>query len=251
MFDLITGRASHAPRPQGVPLLVSVVVHTAVIGAVFVAGFLIVSEPVPKSATMMAFVAPAPLPPPPLPAPAPTPEPPTPKPKAETPSPVPPVSSPAPIEPPPAVEPVAGFSDLDEAEVFGVAGGVPGGIPGGVVGGAPAEPPLPPPAPPAPPPPMAAPIRVGGEVRPPALVERVPPVYPAAASAMGLEGRVILEAVVDEEGRVIDLKVLRSAGVFDKPALEAVRQWRYSPVLLNGRPVRFILTVVVSFTLER
>lgn len=96
-----------------------------------------------------------------------------------------------------------------------------------------------------------APIRVGGEVRAPALVERVEPVYPPAAAAMGLEGRVILEAIVDEDGRVVDLKVLRSGGVFDRPALEAVRYWRYSPVLLNGRPVKFILTVVVSFALER
>jgi protein TonB len=68
---------------------------------------------------------------------------------------------------------------------------------------------------------------------------------------MGLEGRVILEAIVDEEGRVIEVKVLRSAGVFDKAALAAVRQWRYSPVLLNGNPVKFILTVVVSFSLQR
>ena len=76
------------------------------------------------------------------------------------------------------------------------------------------------------------------------------PVYPGVAISAGIEGMVILEAIVDEEGRVEDLKVLRSNGVLDRPALEAVRQWRYSPVLLNGRPTRFILTVVVSFRLE-
>ncbi|MGH9257563.1 MAG: energy transducer TonB, partial [Vicinamibacterales bacterium] len=56
---------------------------------------------------------------------------------------------------------------------------------------------------------------------------------------------------VDEDGRVESVKVLRSPGVFEQTALDAVRQWRYSPVVLNGRPEKFILTVVVSFRLEK
>ena len=75
------------------------------------------------------------------------------------------------------------------------------------------------------------------------------PAYPRIAVAMGIEGTVILDAIVNEEGGVESLKVLRSGGVLDRPALEAVRQWRYSPVILNGRPEKFILTVVVSFRL--
>jgi len=90
---------------------------------------------------------------------------------------------------------------------------------------------------------------MGGELQEPTLIHRVDPVYPGVAISAGIEGRVILEAIVDEEGRVESLKVVRSGGVLDRPALEAVRQWRYSPVLLNGRPEKFILTVVVSFRL--
>ena len=71
------------------------------------------------------------------------------------------------------------------------------------------------------------------------------------ALARELEGVVILEAIVDEDGRVESVKVLRSPGVFEQAALAAVRQWRYSPVLLNGRPEKFVLTVVVSFRLDR
>ncbi|MGH9256379.1 MAG: energy transducer TonB, partial [Vicinamibacterales bacterium] len=65
---------------------------------------------------------------------------------------------------------------------------------------------------------------------------RVEPVYPLLALAREMEGAVILEATVDEDGRVESVKVLRSPGVFEQTALDAVRQWRYSPVVLNGRP---------------
>ncbi len=95
-----------------------------------------------------------------------------------------------------------------------------------------------------------APLRVGGAVKEPALVHRVDPVYPVLAVSAGLEGTVILEAIVDRDGRVESLRVLRSQGVLDRAALDAVKQWRYSPVLLNGQPEKFILTVVVSFKLE-
>jgi protein TonB len=79
------------------------------------------------------------------------------------------------------------------------------------------------------------------------LVHRVEPVYPDFAARARVEGTVILEAVIDEEGAVQSLKVLRSVPLLDKAALTAVEQWRYSPVMLNGRPVRAILTVTVSF----
>jgi protein TonB len=71
-----------------------------------------------------------------------------------------------------------------------------------------------------------------------------------AAAVAGIEGSVILEAIVDPEGRIESLRVLRSHGLLDRAATEAVQQWRYSPVLLDGRPVRFILTVVVTFRLD-
>jgi TonB family protein len=62
---------------------------------------------------------------------------------------------------------------------------------------------------------------------------------------------VILEAIVDRDGAVAEVKVLRSAGaLLDREALLAVRQWRYSPLVLNGIPERFILTVTLSFSLQ-
>jgi protein TonB len=61
---------------------------------------------------------------------------------------------------------------------------------------------------------------------------------------------VILQAVVDREGRVENVEILRSIPLLDSAAIAAVRQWRYSPLLLNGRPERFVLTVTVSFGLN-
>jgi len=105
----------------------------------------------------------------------------------------------------------------------------------------------------APPPPPAAPapVRIGGQIQPPALVLRVEPTYPPMAVSAHLQGMVILEAIVDAEGTVTDVKVLRSVSpLLDREALAAVRQWRYSPVVLNGRPVPFVLSVSLSFSLR-
>lgn len=66
-----------------------------------------------------------------------------------------------------------------------------------------------------------------------------------------IEGMVILEATVDHTGAVRDARVLRSRGVLDEPAVKAVEQWRFEPLLLNGRPSPFVLTVTVSFSLAR
>jgi protein TonB len=60
---------------------------------------------------------------------------------------------------------------------------------------------------------------------------------------------VIVEATVDERGHVESVKVLRSAGLLDGAAIDAVKQWRYSPLTLNGRPTAFVLTVTVQFHL--
>ena len=241
MFDLITGKTAHTPRHQAGPIVVSVVAHVVLIGAVFIGPVMFVVAPIPAEQMMMAFVVGAAAPPPP---PPPPPGPP-PEPRARAARPVPTWGDVAPIEPPNEIAPEP---SADFAQMTGVEGGVPGGIPGGVVGGLVPEAPPPPPPPP---PPPRGPIRIGGQVKEPTLVHRVEPVYPALAVARQLEGIVILEALVDQHGRVEDVRVLRSNGVFDAAALEAVRQWRYSPVLLNGQPEKFILTVVVSFTLTK
>jgi protein TonB len=91
---------------------------------------------------------------------------------------------------------------------------------------------------------------VGGELKAPALIERVEPEYPPLAVRAQVQGVVILEAVVDQQGRVEDVRVLRSIPLLDGAAIAAVRQWLYSPLLLNGKPERFVLTVTVSFSLS-
>ena len=133
--------------------------------------------------------------------------------------------------------------------VGGVEGGLAGGVVGGVIGGLPDAPPPPPPPPP--PPAPRGPVRVGGLISQPALLHRVEPIYPGVAVAARIQGVTILETIVDEEGRVTDVRVLRSANaLLDREAIAAVRQWRYKPVVLNGTPVKFVLTVTLSFRLE-
>jgi protein TonB len=154
-----------------------------------------------------------------------------------------------------APEPVATFGD-EEGIFGGVEGGVPGGVFGGVVGGILdlVPPPPPPPPPPSPPPATSArgPVRIGGQLQAPDLIRRVEPEYPQFAAYAQIQGLVILEAVVSEDGHVTDVRLLRSAGyggVLDRAAVKALRQWQYSPLLLNGQPTSFVLTVTLSFSL--
>jgi protein TonB len=105
-------------------------------------------------------------------------------------------------------------------------------------------------APPPPPPPPPAPLRVGGDIKEPKKTRDVRPVYPKIAQAAKVSGVVILEATISKEGEVRDVKVLRSIPMLDSAALDAVRQWRYTPPLLNGVPVDVIMTVTVNFTLN-
>ena len=95
------------------------------------------------------------------------------------------------------------------------------------------------------------PLRPGGDVRPPLLLDRVEPAYPEIARRLHVQGIVILEAVITAEGAVQDVSVLKSADpILDEAAKRAVLQWRYKPATLNGRAVRVYLTVTVSFRLH-
>ena len=94
------------------------------------------------------------------------------------------------------------------------------------------------------------PIRVGAGVTTPELVHRVEPSYPPDAVAGRIEGTVVVEATVDEQGRVEAVRVLRSIGPLDQAAIDAVMQWRYSPLRVDDQVARFILTVNVSFRLH-
>ena len=142
------------------------------------------------------------------------------------------------MEAPTEIKPETGIVEERAASVVGDIGGVVGGIPGGV-----------PEAPP-PPPPPPAPVRVGGNIQPPKKVKDVDPVYPPIAQSARVQGVVILEATIGPDGRVQDVKVLRSIPLLDAAAIDAVKQWVYTPTLLNGVPVPVIMTVTVNFTLR-
>lgn len=100
-----------------------------------------------------------------------------------------------------------------------------------------------------PPPPPPAPVRVGGNIPPPQKIKDVKPVYPAAAQSARAQGVVILEATIAPTGKVQDTKVIRSIPLLDEAAIEAVRQWEFTPTLVNGVPMPVIMTVTVNFTL--
>ncbi|HEX5216738.1 MAG TPA: TonB family protein [Vicinamibacterales bacterium] len=105
---------------------------------------------------------------------------------------------------------------------------------------------------PAPAPPGIAttkPLRVSGNVTEPKKIKDVKPVYPALAQTAGISGIVIAEIVVDTNGGVRDARILRSIPMLDQAALDAIRQWQYTPTTLNGVPVELVMTVTVNFTL--
>jgi len=104
-----------------------------------------------------------------------------------------------------------------------------------------------PPAPQAP----TAPVPVGGNIRPPTRTIYVAPIYPPLALAARVEGTVILQAVIDERGSVRELRVLRGHPLLDDAAMQAVAKWQFTPTLLNGATVPVVMTVTVSFTLQK
>jgi protein TonB len=109
--------------------------------------------------------------------------------------------------------------------------------------------PLPPPPPPPPAPPRPTLVRPGGVIREPKKIVDVPAVYPEFARLAKVEGRVVIEAIIDERGMVMDTRILQSHAMLDAAALAALKQWRYTPTLLNGMPVRVLMTITFNFTL--
>jgi TonB family protein len=90
-------------------------------------------------------------------------------------------------------------------------------------------------------------VRVGGGITPPTKTKTLAPVYPPDALAAKVSGVVIIEAVIGEDGKVRDSRVLRSIPMLDAAATEAVRQWEFTPTVLNGAPVPVVMTVTVNF----
>lgn len=93
-------------------------------------------------------------------------------------------------------------------------------------------------------------LRVGGNVKPPTKVHDVLPTYPDQARAARIQGIVIIEATIDTQGEVSDARVLRGVQLLNDAALAAVRQWRFTPTLMNGVPVSVVMTVTVHFALK-
>jgi len=196
--------------------------------------------PEPATAVKAFFVEP-------MSAPAPPPPPPPPAPAQQVvhkiqPKPVPQNNNfVAPVDVPQQIRPE---ESLDLGVEGGVAGGVEGGVPGGVVGGVVGG------LPDAPPPPQQQAVRVGGQIKEPKKLKDVKPVYPDIAKQARVQGVVILECTISPAGKVSEVKVLRGIPLLDQAALEAVKQWVYTPTLLNGVPVPVIMTVTVNFKLS-
>ena len=93
-------------------------------------------------------------------------------------------------------------------------------------------------------------IRVGGALKPPRLVSSVLPIYPSMARDAGIEGEVVIDTTIDETGKVTSTKVVSGPAVLRQSALDALRQWRYAPSMLNGQPIPVQMTVTIKFHRE-
>jgi periplasmic protein TonB len=130
----------------------------------------------------------------------------------------------------------------------GVVGGVPGGVPGGSMGGVmgsilSATPTVAPK--------IATPqrVRVSSGVSTGMLVRKVPPSYPPLARQARIQGTVVLQATISKEGSIENLQLISGHPMLAPAAIEAVKQWKYKPYLLNGEPVEVETQVQVNFTL--
>ena len=238
--DLIESDVVAHKTKQSYTLPVSIALHALVLLVVVVVPLITSEElPEPTSAVKAFFVEPAAPPPPPPPPPPPAPKAVVQPKVSATPVPVENPKFTAPVEVPEEIKPEEGIDLGVEGGVpGGVEGGVPGGVVGGVVGGLPD----------APPPTQA--VRVGGQIKEPKKLKNVNPVYPDIAKQARVQGVVILECTISPQGKVSDVKVLRGIPLLDAAAIEAVKQWVYTPTLLNGVPVPVIMTVTVNFRLS-
>jgi len=214
--------------------IVSIVAHVVVVGAAFVAQ-LVAIGPLPVPREPMTFVGAMPIV---------LKDIPLPRPPRRTAAPPSDEEKRIPLEPPSRI--------IEEArrEPEGPAPSI-GAVDGSIdIGQRLVEVPRLPAAPPSPPTaqPSSAPVRVFGMQAPRKLVH-VDPTYPAVARSAHVEGVVILEATLDSRGRVVDVRVLRSVPLLDAAAVDAVRQWIYTPTLLSGTAVPVVMTVTVNFKL--
>jgi periplasmic protein TonB len=148
-----------------------------------------------------------------------------PKPRAKrVPIPDPTPDEPEPIRLPEEIEPQVRMPDSDV--IFGIPEGPP-----------PVEP--------------TGPIRVGGDVKPPNKISAPPPQYTEIARKARIQGVVIVEAIIDKEGNVTNVKVLKGLPMgLDQSAVDAVKEWKFQPATLNGKPVAVIYNLTINFQLQ-
>jgi protein TonB len=216
-------------------LPVSIAVHLAALVLAFI---------VPLAAPVVLTVPSSPLPP--YIKAAAIPAPPAPPPAASR---VPPSasSSAAPTVAPPAIVPEVERAMAPSAitDPFGVEGAPldPGAL--GIATKAPDMPALPPA------PHSTGPVRAGELLIAPRKIVDVRPVYPDIARISRVQGTVILEAVLDRRGRVSQVRVTKSSPLLDRAAVDAVRQWQYSPSTLHGQAVEVLMTITITFRLQQ
>jgi TonB family protein len=96
----------------------------------------------------------------------------------------------------------------------------------------------------------AARVEVGGDVRTARMISSIPPVYPALAKAQHISGEVRIDALIDANGRVTTMKVVSGPTLLHQAAMDALRQWKYQPATLDGKPVAMHLAVTIQFRLQ-
>jgi protein TonB len=204
---------------------------------------LIFTEALPKQMTMSFLVAPPPPPPPPPPAAAPV------KIVKQIQTDIVNGALRTPTKIPQKIQMIKEDEAPPQMASSGVVGGVPGGIPGGqmggVIGGIISSTPV---AVPKVAPPQR--VRVSQGVSQGLLVRRVNPNYPPLARQARIQGQVILRAVISKDGSIEGLTLVSGHPMLAPAAIDAVKQWKYKPYLLNGEPVEVDTEVLVNFTLS-
>jgi periplasmic protein TonB len=140
-----------------------------------------------------------------------------------------------------------------EPDSFGITGGVPGGVPGGQMGGVlggviggvlgtAAKPAAPTSG-------RSAPIRIGGRVKPPKAIVQTRPDYPTLARQAHIQGQVQIDAILDEQGNVVEMKVVSGPPLLYQAAVDALKKWKYEPTYLNDQAIPVQMIVTITFTL--
>jgi len=97
----------------------------------------------------------------------------------------------------------------------------------------------------------AMPVPVGGDVKQAKLISTVAPLYPALAKSQHIQGAVAIDALIDATGRVSSMKIISGPTLLHQAAMDALKQWKYQPATLDGKPVPMHLTVTVQFRLQQ